>query len=401
MDTPSRPPAPLAGIRPPLGPLFGLGALLLVLGGCGEGLFGSGFGGRDFRSGELHTVQPGDTVYGISRATGVPVRTLIDANGLKPPYLLRIGQTLSLSGTPGAQPRGVVSRGQGTPLAADRPGTGSGAGSGTHTVLPGETAFSIARLHGVRVADLARLNGMDDRFTVRAGETLRIPGKPDAAPLPDPPMDRRAPAGTEPEPEPVPVSVSVSTPQPATAPDAPSQGPWATASVSQPGTPPKVSPPREAAPVSAPPERSGAFLWPVSGPVLMGYGQVAPKVHNDGINIGAGRGTPVRASENGVVAYVGNEIRGYGNLVLIKHSNDFMTAYAHLDAWNVARGQTVEKGQDIGKVGSTGGVTRPQLHFEIRKGGKAVDPAPYLGSRGSVSPGRGTASKGRTPPPPR
>lgn len=120
------------------------------------------------------------------------------------------------------------------------------------------------------------------------------------------------------------------------------------------------------------------FLWPVNGQVLSKFGPGPDKSHNDGINILAPRGTPVRAADAGTVTYVGNEIKGYGNLVLITHNDGYVTAYAHSDSVTVARGAKVTRGQPIGYTGSTGGVSQPQLHFELRYNAKPVDPAPHL-----------------------
>ena len=114
----------------------------------------------------------------------------------------------------------------------------------------------------------------------------------------------------------------------------------------------------------------GHYPWPVRGRVLAGYGATKEGGHNAGINIAAARGAPVRAVDAGVVAYAGNEIRGYGNLVLVKHPDGFISAYAHLDSLLVKRGDTVSRGQVIAKVGNTGGVSEPQLHFELRRGKK-------------------------------
>jgi murein DD-endopeptidase MepM/ murein hydrolase activator NlpD len=99
---------------------------------------------------------------------------------------------------------------------------------------------------------------------------------------------------------------------------------------------------------------------------------------NDGINISASRGTAVRSAENGVVAYAGNEIKGMGNLVIVQHSDGWMTVYAHMDTMSVRRGARVKVGDKIGTVGQTGKVDSPQLHFEIRKGTKAYNPSSYL-----------------------
>ena len=112
--------------------------------------------------------------------------------------------------------------------------------------------------------------------------------------------------------------------------------------------------------------------------MILGYGPKKDGRQNDGINIAAARGTPVRAAENGVIAYTGNELRGFGNLVLVKHSDGWTTAYAHVDRIMVRRGDRVERGQIIGLVGSTGSVSSPQLHFEVRKGTDAINPMPLL-----------------------
>jgi len=125
---------------------------------------------------------------------------------------------------------------------------------------------------------------------------------------------------------------------------------------------------------------SSKFSWPVRGKILSHYGAKSGGLFNDGINIGASRGTAVKASENGVVAYAGNEVKGMGNLVIIQHSGGWMTVYAHMDSMSVRRGARVSVGQKIGTVGATGKVDRPQLHFEIRKGTKAYNPASYLRS---------------------
>ncbi|MCR6632053.1 MAG: M23 family metallopeptidase [Magnetospirillum sp.] len=108
------------------------------------------------------------------------------------------------------------------------------------------------------------------------------------------------------------------------------------------------------------------------------FGPMGKGQNNDGVNIVAPRGTPVKAAENGVVAYVGNELKGFGNLLLIKHADGWMTAYAHNDQLLVRKGEQVRKGQQIATVGASGNVTQPQLHFEIRRGTEAVNPADYI-----------------------
>ena len=129
-------------------------------------------------------------------------------------------------------------------------------------------------------------------------------------------------------------------------------------------------------------EPSGAmpsFRWPVRGRVIAGFGSKPNGTQNDGINLAVPEGTPIKAADDGVVAYAGNELKGYGNLVLIQHANGFVSAYAHASELMVKRGDTVKRGQVIAHAGQTGNVTSPQLHFEIRKGSTPVDPTQYLG----------------------
>jgi murein DD-endopeptidase MepM/ murein hydrolase activator NlpD len=135
--------------------------------------------------------------------------------------------------------------------------------------------------------------------------------------------------------------------------------------------------------VTPPPRGSGKFLWPVNGKVVSVFGVKEGGQHNDGINIAAPLGTPVHAADNGVVAYAGNELRGFGNLLLIRHADGWVSAYAHCDALLVKRGDQVKRGQVIARVGQTGAVSSPQLHFELRKAGTAVDPTSELGPRGA------------------
>jgi murein DD-endopeptidase MepM/ murein hydrolase activator NlpD len=129
------------------------------------------------------------------------------------------------------------------------------------------------------------------------------------------------------------------------------------------------------------------FAWPVSGPVVSDFGTTANGGKNDGINIAAPMNTPIRASASGTVSYAGNELKDYGNLVLVKHSGGYTTAYAHADRLIVARGDFVARGQVIGYVGQTGDVAKPQLHFEIRSATTPVNPHGYLAAAtASVDP---------------
>ncbi|HML29964.1 MAG TPA: M23 family metallopeptidase, partial [Hyphomicrobium sp.] len=136
-----------------------------------------------------------------------------------------------------------------------------------------------------------------------------------------------------------------------------------------------AAPPPSSAPASA---DSVKLRWPASGKIIAGFGSRADGTHNDGINLQVPLGTDVHAAESGVVAYSGSELKGYGNLVLLRHDNGWVTAYAHNDELLVKRGDKVRRGQVIAKAGKSGSVDQPQLHFELRQGSKPVDPIPYL-----------------------
>ncbi len=117
-----------------------------------------------------------------------------------------------------------------------------------------------------------------------------------------------------------------------------------------------------------------SFRWPVKGRVITGFGAKMNGAQNDGINLAVPEGTPIKAADDGVVAYAGNELKGYGNLVLVRHANGYVSAYANASELMVKRGDTVKRGQVIAHAGQTGNVSSPQLHFEIRKGSTPVDP---------------------------
>jgi murein DD-endopeptidase MepM/ murein hydrolase activator NlpD len=125
------------------------------------------------------------------------------------------------------------------------------------------------------------------------------------------------------------------------------------------------------------------FFWPVSGDVISNFGSASNGERNDGINIAAPMGTPIHAAASGTITYAGNELKDYGNLVLIKHDGGYVTAYAHADKLIVVRGDVVSRGQVIGYSGNTGDVSSPQLHFEIRHDTQPVNPRPLLMARNS------------------
>jgi murein DD-endopeptidase MepM/ murein hydrolase activator NlpD len=321
-------------------------------------------------------VQAGDTVYSIARRFNVPVRTLIETNNLQPPYQLVPGSVLVLSQ------------------------------SRTHKVERGEYLSLIARKYQVDTSALARANNLGPPYTIYPNQVLNLPSSMVQAPAvtaePAPTglgrMVLTSPNAASGSGGPATSSVVAAPPPPAAVPRLPPRGellsapPATSAPVPAPdnaataarpelvATAPPSPPenPRENS-VPQPPTLAGSgFVWPVKGKVIAEFGPTGKGQHNDGINIAAERGTPVKATENGVVAYAGNELRGFGNLLLIKHADGWMSAYAHNEELLVSRGDQVRRGQVIAKVGSSGGVTQPQLHFELRKGAQSVNPLEQL-----------------------
>lgn len=200
-----------------------------------------------------------------------------------------------------------------------------------HTVVRGESLSIIGKHYDQSAYAIARINSIRKPYTIYPGQKLRIPRG----------------AVTQ---------VADSATMPKRTSQRPSQQPT----------------------LSAPSLAGSGWMWPANGKVVSTFGPKEKGLQNDGINIVGPAGSPIRAAENGVVAYAGNELRAFGNLLLVKHSGGWMTAYAHNDTLLVKRGDKVSRGQEIAKMGSSGNVTSPQLHFELRKGRQAVDPQKYL-----------------------
>lgn len=197
-------------------------------------------------------------------------------------------------------------------------------GARMHVVRRGETAFAIAQMHDVSLSELATANRLRPPYTLHPGQSLAIPSS----------------RGEE-------VEVAARAPRS----------------------------------LPSPPRSAGGFDWPTTGVIVSGFGPKEGGLRNDGINIAAPAGTEVLAADSGVVAYAGDGIRSFGNLVLIRHDTGYVTAYGHNAKLLVTRGDRVQRGQAIAQVGSTGSVAEPQLHFEIRKGRQAVDPIGLLPRR--------------------
>ncbi len=257
---------------------------------------------------------------------------------------------------------------------------------GFHEVASGDTLYNISRRYETDVATLAGLNNIRPPYTLSLGQRIALPYDPPppqiAAVQPRPNtavVIRRTSAGQAtpaPTPKAAPTQVAA-LPTPATA--EPRRLVASVTPRSKPAAPQRVA--ERPVSIGSPPPLAGGFAWPVQGKVLVGYGPTSGGLHNDGLNIAAPLEAPVHAAENGVVAYAGNEIRGFGKLVLIKHEGGLITAYGHNSNLLVQRGDVVNKGQVIAQVGKSGGVDIPQLHFEIRDGRKAIDPKKLLPAR--------------------
>jgi len=284
-------------------------------------------------------VQPGDDVLSIVRRYDVSMPGLIALNGLQPPYALQAGQTLRLPGAPASAP-----------------------GPAPAITLPG----AVATTPGATVP----MGGTPLNTVPSTGNGLAVQRLP-------PPGGAAAPVVPGAVPGVVPPVGAV----PGQAPLSPTTGaPTSIVPKAPPATVPPVASTTVPAPAAVPQTaaRGGHFAWPVTGSVIAGYNAPLGGKPNQGINISAPAGTPIKAAGPGTVAYAGNELRGYGNLVLIQHGDGLVTAYAHAASLSVKKGDQVTAGQTIGTVGQTGAVDAPQLHFEVRKNSSPVDPKQYL-----------------------
>jgi murein DD-endopeptidase MepM/ murein hydrolase activator NlpD len=303
--------------------------------------------GWDWNGGTAVTVAQGDTLDTLSRRYGVPASAIMQANALTSPTGIRPGQRL------------VIPRYNHTASAPAR-------SQSEHVVSPGETMTGIAKRYNVPLKDLAKANRIEPYAQLKMGDRLVIPGRLAEA---KPPAPAPKPAQTQAQAQP-PKAAPAPAPAPAQKMAAAAPAPTALA-VSSTGN-------VNAEDVKGSGSASPAFRWPVRGRIIAGFGPKPNGQQNDGINLSVPEGTPIKAAEDGVVAYSGNELKGYGNLVLIRHPNGFVTAYAHASELMVKRGDTIKRGQTIAKAGQTGTVTSPQVHFEIRKGSSPVDPTQYL-----------------------
>jgi murein DD-endopeptidase MepM/ murein hydrolase activator NlpD len=321
-------------------------------------------GNWSWDGGKAITVGTGDTIDAIARRHGVPASVIIQANNIAPPATIYPGQRLVIprySASTAAAAAAPVARPPAStpapaPAAAASAAPGAAGTSGVHVVAAGETLSKIARHYHKPVSEIIKANNLQANATLNVGDRLVIPGAaaPAAKASAPAPAAQAKPA----------VSAVVNQNEPAQS-----------ASVV---TPAPDTLDKDAAKLA---EGTGAlpkFRWPANGRIIAGYGPTTNGQQNDGINIALPENTPVKAAEDGVVAYAGNELKGYGNLVLVRHPNGYVTAYAHAKELLVKRGDQVKRGQVIARSGQTGNVNAPQLHFEIRKGASPLDPTRFL-----------------------
>jgi murein DD-endopeptidase MepM/ murein hydrolase activator NlpD len=233
-------------------------------------------------------------------------------------------------------------------------------GGRLHTVKPGETGLAIAAAYGVPWSQIVAANKLKAPYVLEVGQKLLLPSKTQLAQMS---IEQRAKA----------FDLNIDDIITGSAPAAPAPK----AAPAKPGAAPKPTPPPGVAGTGpAPP-----FSWPVEGRILSGFGPKPGGRFNDGVNLKASQGAAVRSAGDGTVAYAGDAIPGFGNLILITHANGYVTAYGHNEALLVARGKKVTRGDVIARAGMTGAVTEPQVHFEIRRNRTPVDPVKVIGGR--------------------
>jgi murein DD-endopeptidase MepM/ murein hydrolase activator NlpD len=293
--------------------------------------------------GRAITVQQGETVYSISRKHNVPAEVILKANNLQSASMIQPGQRIVIP----------VRRNAATSLNAPA--------ANMHTTAAGDTIYSLSRKYKLSPQSIANANNLTLSTQLRIGQQVRIPATAPIANTPASQPQTLQRVQTVPQTQTQQVAQNENVPAPENV------------GVVRPNIAPAVNDAPQANPNAGP-----TFHWPVRGRILSAYGRKPNGQQNDGINVSVPEGTAIRASEDGVVAYAGNELKGFGNLVLIRHADNWVTAYAHLGTIDVKKDQKVKRGEVIAKAGQTGGVTSPQLHFEIRKGSNPVDPEKHL-----------------------
>ncbi len=296
-------------------------------------------------------IAAGDNVYKLSRQYQVPIRDIIQTNSLTPPYNLKVGDKVTI------------------PAAS------------YHEVKQGDTLRSIAALYGMDPKNLAELNEIEAPYKIVIGDKVRITKLTVVATKNQTSSDTNAKTVEKKDTDKKDSKVEVAAKTDDKTNPKTSVETTIAAATTKNEVPSSIKE-EETKSTEKNNEKyssiSRRFGWPIIGKILSEFGPKQGGLYNDGINISAKEGAEVKAAQDGNVAYVGNELKGYGNLVIIKHESGWLTAYAHLGKTFVKRGQAVKKSEKIGAVGATGNVTAPQLYFSLRKGRDAVNPKSYL-----------------------
>jgi murein DD-endopeptidase MepM/ murein hydrolase activator NlpD len=325
-------------------------------------------------------VQKGDTLYSISKKNDVPLRDLIESNNLEPPYALKAGSALKVSSP------------------------------NYHESREGDTLYSISRMYDMKVNDVIALNNLKFPYSIYPGDKVKVTKKAgENKNIEIKKGDKNIQIASESKPKNEKSSFKPSEekakeiseknhskeiekygfkPSEVRAMEINNKNNATNSKTAQNIINPtkneivetklSINKPIDKDSIKKITNKTNRFSWPVRGEVISKFGPKSAGLYNDGINIKASEGQAVGASEDGIVAYVGNELKGYGNLVIIKHSGGWISAYAHLKNSLVERGQKINKGQKIGNVGNSGKVKFPQLYFGLRKGRDAVNPESYL-----------------------
>jgi murein DD-endopeptidase MepM/ murein hydrolase activator NlpD len=374
--------------------------------------------------GRVVALKSGETLNTLETKYGVPGEQILAANQMSSGAQFRPGKVLVIprrvAVAPGETPPPAVAAAEPAPVAnAPLRQTEMASGS-TYTVQPGDTLYSVARKNGTTVASLARMNGLEMTAALTTGERLKLDGaaRPavaaaepqrtqptqlgapprmlgtltmrgangqsdgaaqqtaDAAPAPAPKIKLASPADTA-ESGSQYADNSASAPAPNAGAQAMPTIPVAPQASDQPAAQNASINPADTV-ADAPSADGKQFRWPVRGRIISGFGTKPNGEKNDGINLAVPEGTSVKSVEAGTVIYAGNELAGYGNLVLVRHAGGWVSAYAHNKDLLVKKGDTVQRGQTIAHAGMTGSVTSPQVHFELRQGAKPVNPLDYL-----------------------
>lgn len=311
----------------------------------------------------VHVVEPGETLNGIANRAGVSPEAVAKANGLKPPYVVRAGQKLEIPRTSGGAATKTATRTIPARAASGR----SPEEETVHIVAPGETLGGIAVRARVPRVLIAEANGLQPPYVIKAGQKLQIP------------RTRRHTVQSGDTGFSISYKYAVPWEQIAVANDVDPQAPVKVGQNLLIPTlldPSAVEPAALSAPAAAVTAPKARFAWPLSGPIRRNYSTGSN--YHDGLDISAPEGTMVRAAAPGTVKFAGKEKEQFGNLVVLDHGGGWYTAYGFLSRITVKQGARVAPGERIGLVGSTGLAKGDELHFEVRKDGKPVDPLDEL-----------------------